>query len=201
MRVFKGALLVFAVVTTAAAQSPEPPIAETRLTVHTLLREDVFAGFFENNSERVARAEQNIELLLEQRPAERAQPAGVEGRHRRAACRPRPRDRQRRGVHEALQRRAGGLRRGHEGVDPATTASRRSSAARYAFFGDRLPQEHRAAAWAQAYDSYSLLWKQQARAGRKDAAALQGRAALRAWRSRRSAPAAPRSRRSSSIGC
>jgi hypothetical protein len=32
----------------------------------------------------------------------------------------------------------------------------------YAFFGDRLPQEHRAAAWAQAYEAYSLLWKQQA---------------------------------------
>ena len=29
-------------------------------------------------------------------------------------------------------------------------------------YGDRLPQEHRAAAWAQAYESYSHLWKLQA---------------------------------------
>src|SRR5215208_6227205 len=64
--------MVFAVVATAASQSPEIPIGDTRLTVHTLLREDIFAGFLDNNMERVARAEQNLELLLQQRPAERA---------------------------------------------------------------------------------------------------------------------------------
>ena len=48
------------------------PLADTRLTVHTLLREDIFAGFLDNDMERVARAEQNIELLLKQRPGERA---------------------------------------------------------------------------------------------------------------------------------
>ena len=65
---------MFALLTTAAvlsAQAPEPPIAETRLSVHTLLREDVFAGFLDDNMARVARAEQNIALLLQQRPAER----------------------------------------------------------------------------------------------------------------------------------
>jgi hypothetical protein len=31
----------------------------------------------------------------------------------------------------------------------------------YVIFADRLPPEHRAAAWAQAYDSYALLWKAQ----------------------------------------
>jgi hypothetical protein len=25
-------------------------------------------------------------------------------------------------------------------------------------FADRLPEKHRAAAWAQAYDNYTLLW-------------------------------------------
>jgi putative intracellular protease/amidase len=28
-------------------------------------------------------------------------------------------------------------------------------------FADRLPAENRAAAWAQAYEAYSLLWKEQ----------------------------------------
>src|SRR6476620_7155891 len=72
MRAFKGVLLACAMVVTAAAQSQDPPIGDTRLTVHTLLREDVFAGFLDNNMERVARAEQNIELLLKDRPGERA---------------------------------------------------------------------------------------------------------------------------------
>ena len=31
----------------------------------------------------------------------------------------------------------------------------------YAVFADRLPEPHRATAWADAYSNYSLLWKQQ----------------------------------------
>src|SRR5262245_45584528 len=54
------------------AQSPEPPTSETRLTVHTLVREDAFAGFLQNDVARLARAEKNIDLLLVSRPAERA---------------------------------------------------------------------------------------------------------------------------------
>lgn len=160
MRVFKSALLVFTVVTAVGAQSPEPPIADTRLTVHTLVREDVFAGFLDTNMERVARAEGNIELLLAQRPGERANLLAW-----RAGA--------------ALQRAV----RGHETGKPdefakyfqnarndfaeaAKLSSGRDGVAAiaggsYAFFGDRLPQEHRADAWTKAYESYATLWKQQ----------------------------------------
>lgn len=31
----------------------------------------------------------------------------------------------------------------------------------YAVFADRLPEPHRATAWADAYSNYSILWKQQ----------------------------------------
>ncbi|HEY8461941.1 MAG TPA: hypothetical protein VIM99_16240, partial [Blastocatellia bacterium] len=31
----------------------------------------------------------------------------------------------------------------------------------YVLFGDRLPEEYRAAAWSQAYDAFQYLWKQQ----------------------------------------
>jgi hypothetical protein len=161
MRLFKGALLALALMTTAGAQAPEPPIGETRLTVHTLLREDVFAGFLDNNMERVARAERNIALLLQQRPAEkanllawrggisvqravRAHEAGNAGefaKHFTAA---------REDFAAAAKETSG-----NGGVDAITGGS-------YAFFADRLPQEHRAAAWSQAYDSYAALWKQQA---------------------------------------
>ena len=161
MRVFKGVLFAFAVVATAAAQSTEPPIAETRLTVHTLLREDVFAGFFENNSERVARAERNIGLLLEQRPTERANLLAWRGGIgvQRAVK-----------AHEAGD--SAGFAKNFNGAREDFAAARKASSGSdgvaaieggtYAFFGDRLPQEHRAAAWAQAYESYALLWKQQA---------------------------------------
>jgi hypothetical protein len=160
MRVFKGALLVFALVTTAAAQSPAPPLAETRLTVHTLLREDIFAGFFDNNMDRVSRAEQNIELLLKQRPDERANLLAWKGgaalqRAVRANETGKP-DEFARYFQDARDAFAAAakLTSGNDGVPAITGGS-------YGFFGDRLPQEHRAAAWAQAYDSYSTLWKQQ----------------------------------------
>jgi hypothetical protein len=48
MRPLKSALLVFVLVT-AAAHSPDPLLSETRLSVHTLVREDIFAGFTNNN--------------------------------------------------------------------------------------------------------------------------------------------------------
>ena len=68
-------LLILAVLVAISAavpaQAPEPPIADTRLTVHTLVREDIFAGFLQNDLTRLARAEKNIELLLASRPAER----------------------------------------------------------------------------------------------------------------------------------
>ena len=38
------------------AQAPEPPLADTRLTVHTLVREDIFAGFLQNDLTRLARS-------------------------------------------------------------------------------------------------------------------------------------------------
>jgi hypothetical protein len=68
----KTVFLVVALGAVAAAQAPEPPLSDTRLTVHTLLREDIFAGFLENDLNRLARGEQNIKVLLTDRPAQRA---------------------------------------------------------------------------------------------------------------------------------
>ena len=160
MRLFKSALVVFAVVTTTAAQTPEIPIGDTRLTVHTLLREDIFAGFIDNNMERVARAEQNLELLLKERPGQRANLLAWRGgievqRAVRAQETGKPEEftRHFENARKAFAE-AAKLTSGNDGVAPIIGGT-------YAFFGDRLPQEHRAAAWAQAYDSYSLLWKQQ----------------------------------------
>ena len=68
----KKALLVVALVTVAAAQSPQPPLADSRLTVHTLVREDIFAGWMTDDMARFERGEKNIQLLLERRPDQKA---------------------------------------------------------------------------------------------------------------------------------
>jgi len=69
----KKALLVVVLVTVAAvaAQSPQPPLADSRLTVHTLVREDIFAGWMSDDMGRLERGEKNIQLLLEQRPGQK----------------------------------------------------------------------------------------------------------------------------------
>src|SRR5688572_27408527 len=73
MRKALVAACVAAVISTVTlAQTPEPPITETRLTVHTLVREDIFAGFLQSDLVRLARAEKNIEALLASRPGDRA---------------------------------------------------------------------------------------------------------------------------------
>jgi hypothetical protein len=142
------------------AQSPEPPLSDTRLTVHTLVREDIFAGFLANDMVRFARGERNVEQLLKDRPDQRGNLLAWRGSatmHRAVLA------------HEA----------GHSGeflkhleaaraafAEAAKQASGNDGAAAitggtYAVFADRLPEPHRATAWAEAYSAYSLLWKQQ----------------------------------------
>jgi len=160
MRIVKGALLAIAVVTTAAAQAPEIPLTDTRLSVHTLLREDIFAGFLDNNAERMARGEKNLDQLLELRPDQRAPllawKAGIAmQRAVRAHETGKPEEfaryfkDARDGFASARQ-----LASGNDGVVPIVGGT-------YAVFADRLPKEQRADAWSEAYGAYSMLWKAQ----------------------------------------
>src|SRR4051812_46484597 len=48
-----------------------PPPSDPRLSVSTLVREDIFAGFLGDDLERFSRGERTIRLLLELRPEER----------------------------------------------------------------------------------------------------------------------------------
>lgn len=160
MRAFKGTLLAFVLVTSAAAQSADPPLSDTRLTVHTLLREDIFAGFMNDNDARLARAERNIAILLKDRPDQRAnllawQAGATTYRAVRAHEAGKPDEFER---HFAAARagftEATALSSGKDGV-PAITGGT------LATFADRLPEKHRAAAWSQAYDNYAKLWQLQ----------------------------------------
>ena len=71
MRVMSSLVMLLIAIGGVKAQSPDPPLKDTRLTVHTLLREDVFAGFMSNDMVRFTRAERNIEQLLKDRPDQR----------------------------------------------------------------------------------------------------------------------------------
>jgi tetratricopeptide (TPR) repeat protein len=152
--------LVALFVTVAMAQSPEPPLSDTRLTVHTLLREDIFAGFLSDDMERFTRGEKNLQTLLEKRPAAKsnllAWKAGAATYRAVRAHEANRADEFQKKYREALDlfSQARELGPNDSGVAAITGGV-------YAIFADRLPKEYRAAAWSQAYDAYQELWKQQ----------------------------------------
>ena len=160
MRVVTSLVMLLVAIGSAEAQSPEPPLSDTRIAVHTLVREDVFAGFLSNDMVRFARAERNIEQLLKDRPDQRGNLLAWTGG-------------------AALYRSVLAHESGNNGeflkllqaartafAEAAKETSGNEAAAAitggsYAVFADRLPEPHRATAWADAYSNYSLLWKQQ----------------------------------------
>jgi tetratricopeptide (TPR) repeat protein len=163
MRTLVCSCLALFLVGDAFAQSPEPPLAETRLPVSTLVREDIFAGWRADDMERYARAEKNIELLLEQRPKERAELLAWKGGtkiYRAVLAREADKaDECERYYQEALH-----LFTEAQELAPKNPAVAAIVGGSYVLFADRLPEKYRAAAWTVSYDSYQTLWKLQGQA-------------------------------------
>src|SRR5436190_20759782 len=156
----KGFLLFFIVSVAMAAQSPEPPLSDKRLTINTLVREDIFAGFLADDMEHFARGEKNIQLLLEQRPDEKAELLAWKGGatlYRAVrALENHKQDEYQKYYTQALELFAQARQ-----LEPQGGGSSAITGGSYAIFSDRLAQDHRATGWATAYDCYRLLWKQQ----------------------------------------
>jgi hypothetical protein len=155
-------LLVVPVCLTAAAQPPQSPPADSRLSVHTLVREDIFAGVLDGDLDRLAKGEQNIEILLRQRPADKpgllAWKAGA--LLYRAV---RAREANRTEEFEEKYGKAIALLSAAKKLAPEDVGVAATTAGVYVLMADRLPEELRGPAWATAYASYQALWKQQAR--------------------------------------
>jgi hypothetical protein len=147
---------------TATAQSPGSPLDDKRLSVHTLVREDVFAGVLDGDMQRLAQGEKNIETLLERRPADKASllvwKAGAIMYRAVRALEAGRGDEFETKYAQALELLAQGKKLGPN--DPGVAAA---TGGMYVVLADRLPEKHRAAAWAQAYESYQALWKVQAK--------------------------------------
>jgi len=149
-------LAVFAV----ASQSPEASLSDERLTIHTLVREDIFAGFLNDDLTRMTRGEKNIETLLEKRPDAKADLLAWKGGatlYRAVnALENKRQDEFKQKYQQALDIFAQARKIQPEGGGLAAIEG-----GSYVLFADRLPKEYREAAWAQAYASYQILWKQQ----------------------------------------
>jgi tetratricopeptide (TPR) repeat protein len=162
MRAIACSFLIASFASAACGQSPDPPISDTRLPVSTLVREDVFAGWRTNDMERYARGEKNIDLLLEQRPAARAEclawKGGIKLYRGVLALEAGKNEEFERYYQESLDLFAEAKK-----LAPKYPAVAAIVGGSYVLFADRLPKKYRAAAWSESYDGYHVLWKQQGR--------------------------------------
>jgi hypothetical protein len=155
----KKAFLVVALVTIAAAQPPQSPLSDKRLTIHTLLREDIFAGFMMDDMTRFERGEKNIDKLLEMRPDQKGNLLAWKGgatlyRAVKAHENNQPAEFKKL-YQQSLDLFAEAAKSpGNDGVAPVTGGS-------FGVFADRLPKEYQAAGWQTAYNNYQVLYKLQ----------------------------------------
>jgi hypothetical protein len=161
MRYLTGGLMAVLLAGAVSAQpAPEPPIEDTRLSVHTLVREDVFAGFLNDDAARMARGEANVRKLLASRPDDRAALLAWQGGADlyRAV---RARETGKAAEYRRLLAEADRSWTEAEALnspDPGTAATMAGS---ILLFGDRLAPQDRPAAWERAYRGYSALYAQQ----------------------------------------
>lgn len=160
MRMIVGSFLVAFLAT--FADSPDPPISNTRLPVSTLVREDVFAGWMEQDMERFARAEKNLDLLIDQRPRVKDQSLAWKGAtkiYRAVLAHEAGKEQEFDRYFQEARQLFGEAKR----LGPKNGVVNAVVGGSYGLFADRLPEEHRAAAWAETYDNYDALWQQQSR--------------------------------------
>ena len=141
---------------TALGQAPFDP----RLSAHTIIREDVFAGFMANDEARLARGEKNLELLMAakrpERPALFAWQGDIALYRAVTAYEGKREDEFQKQFRMADDAFAEARRLGPEDVGVAAV-----SGGGLLLFADRLPEQYRAAAYQSAYDAYQVLWKTQ----------------------------------------
>lgn len=141
------------------AQTSARPLDEPRLSVHSLIREDIFAGWRSNDQERLAQGAKNLDLLLEKRPSARADLLAWKGGIAlyRAVL-----------AHEAGNdaeftlhyQKARDQFQASRDVD-STAGSTSVMGGSYVLFADRLPETVRGDAWQTCYECYQRLYKMQ----------------------------------------
>src|SRR6478672_2961851 len=151
MRAIVLSCLVLGLAGDTFGQSPDPPLSDTRLPVATLVREDVFAGWRENDMERYARGEKNIDLLLEQRPRDKAELLAWKGGtklYRALLALEAGNDEE----FERLYQSALDLFAEAKQIAPKHPAVAAIVGGSYVLFGDRLPEKYRKVAFSDGYD-------------------------------------------------
>lgn len=138
----------------------EPPLDETRLSIHTLVREDIFAGWRSDNMERHERGMRNVDILLEKRPEARADLLAWKGGAYifQAVIAYEAGDEEK---CKELHQKALDLFAESKEIDPKSIGVASVTGGSLAMFADRLPEELQEDAWQQSYESYRVLYEMQ----------------------------------------
>ena len=125
------------------------------------MREDIFAGWRADDMERFERGEQNIDRLMELRPAARAELLAWKGGTKlyRAVM---AHEQEHLEESESLYSEAIDLFAEARKLGPQNGGVAAVVGGSYVLFADRLPEAHRADAWSACYDNYQVLWSLQA---------------------------------------
>jgi hypothetical protein len=144
----------------ALAQSPKAPTYDPRLSVHTIVREDIFAGFMAGDMTRMARGEKTVDALLIERPAAKPQLIAWKGSialARAAAANTANRTAEFETEYKKAQDYfSEALREG-----PGDNGVQAIFGASHAYFADKLPEAQKRNAWQAAYKGYRGMWQAQ----------------------------------------
>ncbi len=133
---------------------------DPRLTVHTYVREDIFAGFMANDMDRFTKGERKLEQMLAERPAEKsttlAWMAGAAFYRASVANREGKTEESGKLVEKAMAIFAEGQK-----ANPRDGGMYAVMGGTLVLFADKVPEQFRSAAWEKAYMCYQALGKQQ----------------------------------------
>jgi hypothetical protein len=142
------------------AQSPSGSTFDARIGSSSIVREDIFAGYLAHDHERQLRGEKNVEILLAERPKDRARllawKAWIALNRAVDAY-----ESKRMSEFERDYQRSLELFSDAANLQPDDAGVLAITAAGLVTFSDRLPERVRRDAWNSAYNAYTNLWRVQ----------------------------------------
>jgi hypothetical protein len=150
----------FILLAPASAQAPNGSAFDPRIGSSVIVREDIFAGYLAHDYERQLRGEKNVEILLAERPKDRARLTAwkawiVLNRAVEAY------ESKRMNEFERDYQRSRDLFSEAANLQPDDAGVLAITGAGFVTFSDRLPERLRRDAWNFTYKAYTNLWRVQ----------------------------------------
>jgi tetratricopeptide (TPR) repeat protein len=138
----------------------DAPSFDPRLSVSTLVREDIFAGYLANDMDRFAAGEKRLDVLLRERPQAKAGIVAWQGNVSLFKA-VRAHEQNQPDEAERYYKRAAELFNEAAAANPSSVAVAAVTGGSYALFLDRLPERYRSDMAEKGYAAYKVLLQTQ----------------------------------------